>query len=351
MVGFSLIEILVVLMIIGILTALIVVAMGRLLGNAQIEATRVTIAQIDEVIQARYEAVRNADVKVEAKKLASLNSSINENEAEFLIRKELYRQALPQRPEDLHGLDRDDSTTNDNATFYSAYTTQGGTANSDDESVTAAEVFMFAITNGDKVRALPGGKTYSVPVLELDKINRNHIADIDNDGLSELVDEWGQPFRFYNFPTRLIRDASTIDISNARFLITGLPGDTSDNGPLGQDPLDPTGILSGEFSNDSNLTHAPGKTLNRKKFDEENYHTANTYYVPLLVSVGPDGSISGSAGLGLGEPTSTTVDSGPPVVAERLAQIIDQDPGTNGIQLMNPDTNENPLLDNLTNSQ
>ena len=35
------------------------------------------------------------------------------------------------------------------------------------------------------------------------------VADIDADGLIELLDGWGQPLRFYRWPTRLVRPAGS----------------------------------------------------------------------------------------------------------------------------------------------
>lgn len=358
--GFSLVEILVVMGILGILIVLIVTAISPLLGGARVAATQTTIAQINDVIQARYNAIKNADVSVEAKKLATLNSGLTEKDAEFLIRKVLYRQALPQRPEDLMGLDFDETTSADNAPYASTWFTAtpnglGGATSSNGEVALSAEILLFALTNGNSVRAIPEGKSYNVPVLELDNINQKHIRDTDGNSINELVDDWGKPFWFYNFPTRLIRPnggSNTINIANAKILVAGLPADQTDTGPLGLDPFDPTGTLfnrlTNKFTGSVSLTFKPGSSGNTTDvavFDASNYHDANTYYIPLLVSSGPDGAtLSGPGSFGLGNPTST---SG----GDRLCEVVDQDTGTSGIQLTNPSTNESPLLDNITNRQ
>ncbi len=319
--GYTLMEVLVVMMIIGILLALLVPALGRLLGASKGVATRTTINQIDSIIQARYDAVLEADVSAEAKKLAALNSGVDEKEAEFLIRKVMYRQALPQRPEDLGGFDVDLSTTGDNPPLALAWTTTGGAAASDDSSVTGSELFLFAMTQGSSVQVIPGGKSYPMPVLEMDNINQAHLQDSDGNGLDELIDDWGQPLRFYNFPTHLFRDdgdtGNAPTRKNASILISGLPNDTNLNGPLDRDPLDPSGLLAPQFSSaDSNFKYTPGgSVVNRVAMSTFNYHIPSTYYVPLLVSAGPDGV------LGLGEPTSTATSPGPPQTADRLAKV------------------------------
>lgn len=333
--GFSLIEILVVLMILGILTALIVSAMGPLLGNAKVEETRVTIARVNEVIQARYDAVRKADVSVEAKKVALLTSGLTEKDATFLIKKTLYRQALPQRPEDMFGLDQAVSAA-DNAPYAADWISGPGATSSNGDYRLCAEVLLFALTNGSSVRALPGGKSYPVPLLELDTINQNHIQDIDGNDVPELVDSWDQPLWLFNFPTRLIRPGggtNSIDTSNAGILISGLPTDTTDNGPLGQDPLDATGLLfdrlSNQYATGGNLTYRPPSTSTSVlDFTAANYHDADTYYAPLLMSAGPDGLTDGEEGFGFGNPAGG---SG----GDRLGEV----------------SNAAALTDNITNLQ
>ncbi len=346
--GYTLMEVLVVMMIIGILLALLVPALGRLLGASKGVATRTTINQIDSIIQARYDAVLEADVSVEAKKLAALNSGVDEKEAEFLIRKLMYRQALPQRIRDLYGLDYT-RNTNDDAPYLDDWETESGKneatmepapASMDaDDYLNASEFFLFAMMKGSSVRVLPGGKSYPMPVLEMDNINQAHLQDSDGNGLDELIDDWGQPLRFYNFPTHLFRDdGDTGNLptrNNASILISGLPNDMSANGPLDRDPLDPSGLLASQFSSsDSNFKYGPGggDTLNRVAMNTINYHIPGTYYVPLLVSAGPDGV------LGLGEPISTDTSTGPPQTAERLAKVLS---GTGAADIRDNITNRN----------
>lgn len=284
-VGFTLVEILIVIGIIGLLVATLVIAIGPSLESARIDATRTTIAQIDAAIQARVEAIAKLDVSVEAKKLAALNSGMDVREAEFFIRKNLYRQALPQREWDLRGMDLA-SGGGDDAPFA------GGWLSGADPG----EIFFRAITQGDSLRVIPDGKVYTVPTLNVDDINPNHLRDNDGDDLpDEFIDEWNQPLAFYNFPTRLIKDnGSAINLSRAQILISGLPSDTSTNGPLDTDPLDPTGTAYSDFAGASDtdtvsITYRPPSTaITARVFHENNYHTIGTYYVPLLVSAGPD---------------------------------------------------------------
>lgn len=319
--GFTLVEILIVMLIVGVLLALITRSVIPLLGNAREAATRTTLQQVDAIIQARYDAIRNADVSAEARKLAALNSSsLNEKQAEFIIRKTLYRQALPQRLEDTFGLDGS-LGGDDDAPYLTSWDTKSGGKTLSTEN-DASEFFLFALTNGKSVRALKNGKTYPVPVLDLDNINQNHLANQDNNltsdtsaPLYELVDDWERPIRFYNFPTRLLKDdGSTLSLTNANLLISGLPADTS---ILNRDPLDPTGLNKGPFTSGGSLTVNPGDSVSIAAFNATNYHDMNTYYVPLLVSAGADGL------LGLEEPLETSPNHLAKVMSSGAADLTD----------------------------
>jgi len=292
--GFTLVELLVVIGIIALLTTLAVMAIAPSLENAKIAATKATIAQINEVIQQRMDAIQQMDVSAEAKKLATLNS-INEKQAAAFLRTNLYRQALPQRLADLYGIDGSDGG-NDDAPLRSILTLAPTDINQN-QSYQSSVILYLALTQGSQLRALPGGKSYRVPILDADSINQKYVTQIAFNSsnptatFSAFIDAWGEPLRFYNFPTRLI-----VDSAHVKSLIVGLPA------TINTDPMDPLGVLSGSpLTSGGNLIYAPpSSSLTARPFDIENYHDLNTYYIPLLVSAGPDQS------LGLKEPTDST---------------------------------------------
>ncbi len=323
--GFSLIEMLIVIGIIGILVAVLFGALGGSLESARIASTRVTLQQIDDVLQQRYEAILQADVRSDAATLSSLNSGVSKEQAEFIIRKILYRQALPQQNKDLFGLNLQEFTgtappPDDDAPFAAAYETAGGDFSATQTDITAAELFFFAMTKGTTVRAFPGGKIHRVPTLDPGNINIQHIAVNSTTKLSSFVDDWGKPLRFYNFPTQLFFD------NNSEVMVSGIP-----TGALNQDPLDALGFLSDPFIHGRPSTtpplppffYAPGASLNQLAFNPANYHDRGRHYVPLLVSLGPDGA------LGLGEPFSGTA-------TERLCSV---------------NASPDEMFDNITNRQ
>jgi hypothetical protein len=275
---------------------------------------------------------------------------------EALTRKFMYREAFPQRFEDLYGFDGDsgdghhiDPTKSvmpdaakqrDNAGLWGTIKVKLMMSSSAMAAeVSSAELLYLSLTEAN---------TYGLPPLDLDGINPQYIADTDGDGLLEFVDGWGQPLRFYSAPTALLRpdgnvydettgspDTAGADITvanhqRARILIRSLPplpldssGDPRNlawdeyNHPLNIDPHDPFGDLLVD-DND---------TITFENFVEATCQSQSTYFAPLIVSPGPDQS------LGLFEPTATT--------------------GTNRVnRLGGIDTaNLGAIYDNLTNMQ
>ena len=339
--GFSLIEILVVLMILGILTALIVAAMGPLLTNAKIAETEVAITQLNEIIQQRAKAIADLDLKVEAKRFAN-SSSLNEKESEFIIRKHLLRQALPQRIEDLWGLDRDFSTAADNNPQLAGWSNKPTVAPASTETAHSSEVLFWALTEVSQVRVVSNGKSFNVPILELDNFNQNLISsDLGDPDRKEFIDSWGQPLQFYTWSTRLVRpdgmnsatpptptNITQNQLSTARLLVSGLPdfnGTLSYSGsgltnPLNQDPHDPTGILGDDFNSGNTFTYdVNGTNTTGLAFTEANFHTPNTMFFPLLVSSGPDREI----GLALPIASGPARHAQSPTATDEISKLTD----------------------------
>jgi len=336
--AFTLVEVLVVVGILAILMTFLVLAMGGILGGAREASTQTAILKIDTVIQARLDAISLADddIKAAAKQVAA-RSPLNADAAEFIIRKNLLRRILPQRVEDFYGFNRaDDSGGADDVPLPSSFNAG---------SSSGSEPLFLAITQMKSIEILPDGKSITLPVLLVDDMDAKHIADNDSDGNKEFVDDWGNPIQFYLWPTRLIRPGGSGGISSeehaaASLLIPSLPPLGTSPLPanqythqLNQDSADVSGLLAMSFSSSVNVSGSGAITaFTVEVFNEANYHSANTYSVPLLVSAGADGE------LGLSLPNASN--------ASRLCQPLDIDSGTAGIQ---PDFEA--LGDNLTNRQ
>ena len=187
-----------------------------------------------------------------------------------------------------------------------------------------------------------------------DEFTEKEIADTDGDGLREFVDAWGQPLRFYRWPTRLLIDPSTgivpfvpnfasenddtdlktiLSVDRVRrdvgvrevdqperamadMLIKGLPRkleftttyidaacSSREDRPgiidvdvivppdtLLRDPDDPAGLLYSLL--ESGLTVGDFTIDLSWEFNEQKYHTPDTFHAPLVVSAGLDGKTS-----------------------------------------------------------
>lgn len=344
--GFTLIELLVVLAIITLLLSISWIVYGTTIDSARAAATRTVLVELQLAIDARTSAV----AKYNARPLAttfveqyrqgnnpSPNQTVSEAVALVIVKKNLYRQALPSRLEDLWGYDMVPGG-GDDAPLWKVWKTTLATAGvpvtdanprptghrRDLENV---ELLYLTLTKGG---------AYGDIRFRIDDIKPRHLrdtnVDVDGDGtvdargngIPEFIDDWGNTIRFYNWTHRLVRpggNATGIDqqlFSQTAFVLltsssppstpSPFPADTY-NHPLNQDTDDLTGVLSyaqtqtglmtGTFQLDRDL--GPGNSfVTCQPFDETNYHTLDTRGISLVISAGSDGK------LGLTEPTEAT---------------------------------------------
>ena len=281
--AFSLIELLVVIGIITFLTAATAVVAIRFIGTARVKASQTTIKKVGELLSSRINDLERFIDKENRSAGANLPSYAqnflaaaggNRQAALVLGRKDLFRRNFPQRfVEDTQA------------------TASGFDASKHQPETESAEVLYYLLSNAP---------SFGTETDDLSHFTSSEIADTDGDGLLEFVDAWGNPLRFYRWPTRLIRPAAAGVESSpgarpilintkraARFLINRLPDSIS----IGRDSDDPLGVVN---------PVKPPATDNDLTAFENQIHTANTWHVPLIVSAGPDEE------LGLFEPNDTT---------------------------------------------
>jgi len=389
--GFTLLELLVVVAIIAGLMSLSFVVMFGFADSAEEEATAVTVRKVQGMLEQRVEAFDRA-FKGTRKQLAingtlallrDPNSDgdyddgifgVRPEALEILAKKAAYRFEFPQRL-----FEREIS--GDLSTIIPASGSNPGMPDSIAQKIalpaaqtelvhegiaspTQAQIIARAsarwhggtdggqtflghnaVTESSELLyfSLIASGSYGAAQVDADRFTNQELQDTDQDGLPEFVDVWGQPLRFYRWPTLLMapggpeptfqpvladpsdptdvittvdtdgdgipdttvgqRQVTTDERQVANILMQGLPPAPTllPNGTLPRDllltdPDDPVGLLYSELER---LDGNDGRPLFRLEFNSAKYHTPDTYHTPLVVSVGLDGQ------LGLYEPSDT----------------------------------------------
>lgn len=389
--AFTLIEILIVLTIVSIIAAALGVTINNMMTSAREAQTIATLRKIDGLIIERQQGLQRAFegrdfrryVKTTRERLIKGDPErgipqlygLSANAVEAIARKDFTREFFPQRFIEMSDFrsttgivaDRIPDRIQFDEIYGSAVTWTGANFKSPvnhDPITESSELLYFAITRME---------VFGTPPVAVDDFSTREVADTDNDGLPEFIDGWGNPLRFYRWPTRLFKPygllgddgvpgspgddpdsppgadfddlseigwAGTDDLkvsdnvrSFARLYIKGLPRAPAlvgglpipgDYDQLNVDPDDAFGILLDQ-----------AKLLNAYKIpmlnaiSESRYHTMDTYHRPLVVSAGADGF------LGLYEPNSQSME----------LFFIDEDLNRNGKLDPGEDTNGNMLLD------
>lgn len=245
--AFTLIEILVVLSIITFLMAMAITSVSMMQEYAKESATRSTLQRLGRRLDRRFSAFDIWFNKREDSLLGEIGFTIKSTRSRLLGRKRILKREFPQSWSEIRS--RSDITP--------------------DKAAEGAEVLYYMLT--EMTAFGPGA-------VNEGEFSTQEIGDTDGDGLLEFVDAWGNPIRFYRWPTRLIRpNGNRTDIKRevAELFFNTLPegdGDTSGAAlfHIEYDPEDPTGSLSGFLK-------------------EKAIHTNDTWHAMLLVSAGPDG--------------------------------------------------------------
>ncbi|NQV27587.1 MAG: type II secretion system protein [Rhodopirellula sp.] len=358
--GFTLIEILFVLMIVSFLMATLGVTISNMLTSAREAQTIATIEKIDGLIAERQQGLervffRGRDFKryVEKfhEKLLEGNPTatppipqlfgLSPKAVEAGARKDFFRLIFPQRFTEMVDVRTGPSPGTpgadgipDRIQFDEVYGQGFGTIvwngatpqqpNNHRPETESSELLYFALTRMS---------TYGVAPVGADAFKTQEVADTDNDGLPEFVDGWGQPLRFYRWPTRLFKPFGLFGMDSAPGTVgvdddgTGGTDDVSDIGWPGTDDvvipsqirfcagLYMSGLPRAPYMVGSPPVPIPGDydQLNEDPDDsfgvllfeakrltasgipmlfavsESGYHTLDTYHRPLVVSAGADG--------------------------------------------------------------
>ena len=416
-VAFTLIEILLVVTIIGILVALMGTVVRNSVRKAREAATVAIIQKIEGLLDERAKGFERATksrdfqrvVETITNQLLQQSEDINGNGTldpgedlngngvidrgvirispkviEVIARKEYFRQYFPQRFEEL-------------APNSSAFppTTVLPAVMASDPQITFVPTAHRRRTESSALLyySLTRMHAFGVPPVGESEFGTTEVRDTDGDGLLEFVDAWGQPLRFYRWPTRLLKPNGPYGIDGmpaggtfatygglgtddvvvptnirqlAGLLISGLVSGPAVPGQwdvLSEDPDDPYGLIMTELKRQfaTGVQACPsypiGSQSSSSRYQEPFYPTLDTYHTPLIISVGSDGVARGDAldtvietGLGLFEPWEGTDTNGDGIPDSDLG-ILAQPRGLtiSGGQYVIPTNVFDAFTDNITN--
>jgi len=308
--GFSLTEVLVVIGVISLLMAVSVGVLRNAVGLARQRQTEATILKIHGLVQQRVEAFHRAVDRLNltaSKQKLKLNFNQtygnatnvylydNSKVLDVLVKKQLFQSRFPQNFSERN--------------LSSSSTLPPPTPHN--PNTQSAALLYWLLTNSE---------VFGVPPVDEGEFSSSEVQDTDGDGLSEFVDGWGRPLRFYRCPTQLFRpgikqgtgagaltstNLASIDRDYVRTVWSGLPAhppedingngvldageDLNGNGqldnydidPLVRDPDDPTSQMYLVASSDSSGTIMAGF--------QNLFNTPATFNAFLIISAGPDG--------------------------------------------------------------
>lgn len=315
--GFTLIEIMVVVGLVAFLATILIVALRGSIGGARVQATKSTITKVSGLLRQRIEAWNRLDFDSQFEaNIDSLKAQlgVSHDLAEVLARKQLYGLHFPQTWAEVNAFIIFKYKPIDPATGQFNPAMIFKTPTSINPACESSEVLLWLLTND---------KAPSIGYTQEGTDNfTGATADTDGNGALEFVDAWGNPLRWYRWPTRLIRPGGRLstptvfvpvngdDIYAAKVLMPDMPlsaiGAGNPIASLSADPDDPLGLIENAYENQI------GPYFQQATF-EDSYHTIGTYFSPLIVSAGPDGKMGlnepSDRGLGRGYWASPTPDN------------------------------------------
>ncbi len=241
--GFTLVEMLITITIIGILSAGVLAALQGARETAKAAKTKTTITKLHYVILQHYDSYRTRRVSVDTKGMTPFQASV----ARLNTIRDLMRMEMPDRGSDLGGI-----TVPPGAGLLSPV-----------PQITDRYLRLY---NGrDTVaevaeRDMPSAEYLYMIVMSIheaaEQFSATEIGDYDNDGLPEFMDGWGHPIKFLRWPVGFVNS-----LEGLSDLHPNNPWDPTE--PHDPDPFDSHGIVS-------------------------TTHNAFALF-PLIYSAGPDG--------------------------------------------------------------
>lgn len=334
--GFTLVELLMVIVVIGILSTLLVSGGMMVISSSREAATRSTLKIVQKIIDDRNLSVstviKQKDIDPFLLFGATFSEVIGSVQADssltpqqkqgFIDRIEVAQSAAYARMSPYDGADKRLKmivTMNEWARLLLPQTWEEAEVqrcakrlppvdpvNPETEN---SEVLLFMLTLG---------KSESLLSIDADSeaITSSMKRDSDGNGEAELVDSWGNQIRFVRWPTRLLRPSGMPSSYNPRIMFPGTPMEipvnvclipesdertarilipsiascgTNPEKPKGStiDPNDTLALVINKTIPDSSII--AGNTSSEVSAFEQAFYLPNTYHSPIVISPGQDG--------------------------------------------------------------
>ena len=315
--GFTLIEMLITITILGILAAAVMGALQSARETAKAAKTKATITKLHYIIMARYDSYRTRRVPVDVREFVTAHSGAGDiydandstklhgtrahAHARLVALRDLIRIEMPDRWSDVV-LDHSSTTPQQEVPIAPSLLSNGFSS-----SISARyfRLYRDALTDtgGDIAKI---GKNSSSECLYMivmsipeaaEQFQNSEIGDVDGDGLKEFIDGWGHPIKFIRWPVGFVDYERLNLLTPTSGTFSGQTGPAgSVGGPVLRwdspsdlqsgnrqeqpDPFDSMGI-GGGFSQWDGAAPGPGYTV-----------------FPLVYSAGPDGIYDINTGFG-----------------------------------------------------
>jgi len=312
--GFTLVELLLVIALIGVLASVMLVALYAAAQSSKVRRTEQQIERIHSLLMTRWDSYQSRRLQVR------LTGNAGQRSAQrLLLTRELMRLELPDRSSDISNAPVDSRLVN-NVLWNQYRRSAKPTWTPPYQSAECLYLILASLREGDRAG--------------LDFFTNDEIGDVDQDGMYEILDGWGKPIAFLRWapgfsispgPDRKWGKAGEDDDSN------GTTDDLSERGWPGSDDLSVS------------QRHIPYGSRSPDPYDLLDSDVRNTFALyPLVFSAGPDGDYDMAVDQPSGIPPAALMT--PPNDPFYVMQ--------NGMQIGTPFDNDldgNNSFDNITN--